>query len=430
MNSLRNTFFYVLSLILLTILFYPAIARCETKSNNNVVLHHPEIVKTIYAQLYIEPVWYTSALTDIKDRFLQVLDSAQYSGMDKLKYHYVELKRPALDSAGLAANALLLIDGIFSYSRDLYTGANIGAQLDNDEISAKCANNDDNYIADQLTKIKLPVELTGFLKGLEPDNENYMSLKNELYAQVGTNNRSNIKQLAASLNYLRWINHFHFPQYILVNIPTATMQYVENNVAKLQMKVVVGKRATPTPRFSSYCNKVILYPYWNVPKTIGAKELLPKVMKNPSEMEEMDMQLVDDRGNVVDHHSINWSSYDGGNFPYIFRQSTGCGNALGVIKFNLTDPFDVYMHDTNLKNKFLSTSRYFSHGCIRLQKPLELANMLLPEAIDSDIVNSCLVGQSPVIKPLEKPVPVFVVYITPIRSDNGLAFNDVYNLYK
>jgi murein L,D-transpeptidase YcbB/YkuD len=88
------------------------------------------------------------------------------------------------------------------------------------------------------------------------------------------------------------------------------------------------------------------------------------------------------------------------------------------------------MHDTNLKNKFLSTSRYFSHGCIRLEKPIDLANYLLSEPIDSNMIKACLSDQHPVTKKIGEAVPVFVVYMTPEVVAGAVTFNkDIYNLY-
>lgn len=102
------------------------------------------------------------------------------------------------------------------------------------------------------------------------------------------------------------------------------------------------------------------------------------------------MQILDSRGKTIPEDSILWSLYSKRYFPYRIRQSTGCDNALGVMKFNITSPFDVYLHDTNLKSAFRFDYRYYSHGCIRLEKPFELANYLLTVPVDTAILNSGL----------------------------------------
>ncbi|WP_431217594.1 L,D-transpeptidase family protein [Puia sp. P3] len=128
--------------------------------------------------------------------------------------------------------------------------------------------------------------------------------------------------------------------------------------------------------------------------------------------------------------TIRWSSYTAANFPYKLRQAPGCENALGVIKFDLDDPFNVYMHDTNLKGAFASSWRFLSHGCIRLERPLELGMLLLDNKLDTGYLRQCLRGQLPVTVQLERPVPVFVVYLTAGVDGGGrLAwYRDIYRL--
>ena len=218
----------------------------------------------------------------------------------------------------------------------------------------------------------------------------------------------------------------------MVNIASAYLRYYEYDSIKLRMKVVVGKPSAKTPRFAAHCNQVILYPYWNVPASITLKELVPKFKKNPGYIDDLNMVVIDAKGNIVDHHKLNWKKYNSGNFPFRLRQSTGCDNSLGVIKFNLTSPLGVYLHDTNDKAGFLSGLRYYSHGCIRIEEPLELANYLLPNKIDSEFLESCLKEQIPVPINLVRPVPVFVIYQT-VETNiiNQIKFyKDVYGLLK
>ena len=144
------------------------------------------------------------------------------------------------------------------------------------------------------------------------------------------------------------------------------------------------------------------------------------------------MQVIDVNGRIVNASKLNWSSYTKDNFPYRIRQSTGCDNALGVMKFNLTDPFNVYMHDTNNKSAFLSGKRFYSHGCIRIEKPLQLANLILPTPVDSFFVQSCLKDEKPMELNLVNAVPVFVIYSTVnVDSNNNVVYyKDVYSLFK
>ena len=228
------------------------------------------------------------------------------------------------------------------------------------------------------------------------------------------------------------MHHFKFEKWIVVNIASATLRYYEYDSIKLRMKVVAGKPSTKTPRFAAHCNQVVLYPYWNVPASIALNELLPEFKKNPGDVDALNMQVLDLKGNIVDHHKLNWKNYSRNYFPFRIRQSTGCDNSLGVIKFNITSPFSVYLHDTNNKDAFLSDLRYYSHGCIRIEEPIELANYILPDKIDSNFLESCLKEQQPVTLNIVKPVPVFVIYQTVEANISGKLqyYKDIYGLVK
>jgi murein L,D-transpeptidase YcbB/YkuD len=233
-----------------------------------------------------------------------------------------------------------------------------------------------------------------------------------------------------ALNIYRWIHHHSFPRCIVVNIASATLCYYEQDSLRLRMKVVVGKPSTRTPRFAAWCDQVVLYPYWNIPRKIAVNEFMPMFRRVPALANAMNIQLLDSRGRVVDPASIDWPRWNKRNFPYSMRQSTGCDNALGVIKFNLTSPYDVYMHDTNLKQAFHSTYRYYSHGCIRLEKPFELGAALLGDKLDTSFLALGLKDQQPLSVRLQMPVPVFVVYLTAdIDAEGKLRFfKDIYHL--
>jgi len=260
----------------------------------------------------------------------------------------------------------------------------------------------------------------------------YDTLSAGMMRAVAAGDSDKVHQLSIALNIYRWIHHYSFPRCIVVNIASATLCYFVQDTVRLRMKVVVGKPSTRTPRFAAWCDRVILYPYWNVPRKIAVSEFLPMFKRLPSLVDAMNIQLLDNRGKVVDPASIDWKRWNRDNFPYSMRQSTGCDNALGVIKFNLTSPYDVYMHDTNLRSAFRSAYRYYSHGCIRLEKPFELGAALLGDKLDTTFLTAGLKDQQPSILNLDKPVPVFVVYLTAdVDMDGKLSFNrDIYHLLK
>lgn len=216
----------------------------------------------------------------------------------------------------------------------------------------------------------------------------------------------------------------------MVNIPSAELYYYDNDSLCLSMKAIVGKRSTKTPRFATYCDQAVLFPYWNVPRSIAVNEILPLCKRNNAVLDEMKMQVINGRGEIVNPRMLDWSKFTRHNFPYRFRQSTGCDNSLGVIKFNLTSPYSVYLHDTNTKQAFKLKERYLSHGCIRIEKPVELADRLLGEQLDETFLRDSTRVQTPVIKVIAEPVPVFVLYMTAnVAPDNTVHYYpDVYNL--
>ncbi len=398
-------------------------------------LLHPVLVNKFYNLNHQQAFWFTSSASssEIRSYFLQVIDSSKKSGLNREKYHYSEIKNNIIpkDSVELMKLDRIFTDAVIAYSKDLYQGTDIHKWISNDEVSGKYATTDDEYILNNILKVNSVPGLNNTLLCFEPNEIEYSVLKIELKKQLASNNTIVINQLYATINLYRWIHHFHFDKFIVVNIPSATLRYYERDNMKLQMKVVVGKPSTKSPRFSTWCYQVVLYPYWNVPADIGLKELLPRFKKHPASLDAMNMQVLGKNGKVIDHHGIDWSEYNRGNFPYSFRQCTGCDNSLGVIKFNLTDPFSVYLHDTNFKLAFLKDRRFLSHGCIRVEKPIELGNYLLNNKIDSNFLKACYKDLEPMPMNLEKRVPVFVVYMPlEANADSIVYYKDIYRLFR
>ncbi|HEY0750527.1 MAG TPA: L,D-transpeptidase family protein, partial [Chitinophagaceae bacterium] len=190
--------------------------------------------------------------------------------------------------------------------------------------------------------------------------------------------KNRVVELKRSLNYLRWLEQIKQTGFVLIlNQPSATLMVYENGGVVLDSKVIIGKPATPTPTLSSTITEVILYPYWMVPHSIATKELLPSIKRNIAYLDRNGYQVLNKQGKVVNPYTIKWSSLSTSYFPYIIRQSTGCDNALGLVKLNFYNPFTVYLHDTPSKSLFGLNKRYFSHGCMRVEKPVELARLVL-----------------------------------------------------
>jgi L,D-transpeptidase YcbB len=243
-------------------------------------------------------------------------------------------------------------------------------------------------------------------------------------------------QLKLALNNYRWLSCFsQHRSTIVVNIPAAYLKVYRDDNIELEMRMIVGKKTTPTPTLLSTVNEVILYPYWHVPYSIATKELLPHIKQSASFIDKGNYQVLNSSGKIMDPYSINWRALSTKNFPYTIRQSTGCDNALGLLKLNFYSPDGVYLHDTPGKNLFSLNKRYFSHGCMRMEKPMELGHLAVKNnmiAIDTLSQKGCLRNQAPITVHADVHMPVLVWY-NPVGIDEVgrvLFFEDVYGKFE
>ena len=140
-----------------------------------------------------------------------------------------------------------------------------------------------------------------------------------------------------------------------------------------------GKKENQTRTLLSKVDQLTINPYWFITRRMATEELLPKIQKNHQFLEDNQIRVLDAKYRLVDPHSINWFSLNKNNFPFILRQNSGENNAIGALKSHFNNPFNLYLHDTDSKKLFARNERFFSHGCIRLEKPKELARLLLGE---------------------------------------------------
>ncbi len=239
-----------------------------------------------------------------------------------------------------------------------------------------------------------------------------------------------IRETCETLNTIRWLRCVQEIQCIVVNIPSATLQYYVEGQSLLQSKVIVGKRTTPTSTLSSQINEVVLYPYWTVPSKIASRELLPMIKRNPAFLEENGYQVIS-AGKLIDGATVDWNKYSSSNFPFTLRQSTGCDNSLGIIKLNFYSPYGIYLHDTPWKSLFNISKRYLSHGCVRVEKVTELAKLLLREdstTLDGVLQKGDSLNTKPTAMPLTRAIPLIIVYHTAWPDPAGTVrfYDDVY----
>ena len=188
------------------------------------------------------------------------------------------------------------------------------------------------------------------------------------------------RQIELNLERWHWIADTLGDRYVMVNIPDYSLRVVERGRTVIDMRVVVGRAANPTPVFSAALGYVVFNPRWNVPARIAANEVLAEIQKDPDYLMKNDIRVFDGPGlaaQELDAYAIPWQLLSPEDMPYSFRQDPGPANPVGHVKFMCPNPFDVYLHDTPTTHLFKRRERAFSHGCIRVEKPLELAEYLL-----------------------------------------------------
>ena len=262
--------------------------------------------------------------------------------------------------------------------------------------------------------------------GLEPDG----SLGKSTVAALNTPLRVRVQQIQFALERYRWIPD-SFPQPpIVVNIPEFRLRTMirQPGALPLSMAVVVGKAYQHrTPVFTNYMRYVIFRPYWEVPPSITHAELIPKISRNSNYLAAHNYMVVDGAGNAVAGGSALGGLRSG---AYRIRQKPGPKNSLGLVKFMFPNSYNVYMHGTPATQLFARSRRDFSHGCIRLENPLALADWVLhdnPEWTEDRIVTA-MHGSETIQVNLTHPIPVLILYSTAVAEPDGQIhfFNDIY----
>ena len=240
-----------------------------------------------------------------------------------------------------------------------------------------------------------------------------------------------IDRLDANLERWRWLPRQTPSTYIRVNIASYRLNIIEDNNHVFGMNVIVGKPYRRTPVFTESIKYFVVHPYWNVPFSIATKDKLPLLQKDASSEAAKGFEAKPvSQQEFIAVDAIDWSAVSKKNFNYLLRQRPGEQNALGKIKFMLPNPHAVYLHDTPNRELFAKQERSFSSGCVRVEKPIELAQWLLKR--DKHLLSQQLEaylakGETQTIY-LKKPVPTYIVYFTAfVDDDNEVTFRrDIY----
>jgi murein L,D-transpeptidase YcbB/YkuD len=242
----------------------------------------------------------------------------------------------------------------------------------------------------------------------------------QLVATLNVPVEERMRQLEINLERWRWLPREFGARYLLVNIANFALEVREHNQPVLTMRTVVGRPDRQTPVLRGALSHLVLSPTWHVPARIALQDKLPLIRKNPGYLARHGFQVF--RGNQeVDPRTIHWAQMTHTNFPYTFRQRPGATNALGRVKFLFPNPFDVYLHDTPSRELFQETVRAFSSGCIRLEKPLDLAAYLLRDnpTWTPDKIRAASERPHEQVVSLATPFPVYVLYWTAWADADG-----------
>jgi L,D-transpeptidase YcbB len=241
--------------------------------------------------------------------------------------------------------------------------------------------------------------------------------------------KKRIQQLEASLERVVNMNFGFGQRYVVVNIPAAFAEAIENDRVVRRYRVIVGKTEKPSPTLAAEITNVNLNPTWTVPVSITKNEISAHMRKDPNYLARMHMELLDAHDSVLDPQAVDWSATHTPNFTV--RQQSGAWNALGSVRIDMPNSYSVYMHDTNQKNLFSDDYRFDSHGCARVDNVRDLAAWVLkdlPKWSRQEIDLVIASGQREDIH-LPKKIPVAWTYLTGwMTRDQTVQFrNDVYD---
>jgi L,D-transpeptidase YcbB len=375
---------------------------------------HVDLLRRFYVANDYQTVWETHGAAADRMRE-QILLHAGDDGLDPGLFHgaALGLQGPALSPV---ERDLLLSDAFLSYADALARGAYpVEERIDDEDLTPEPVD-----IVAVLDAAITDPDPEQHIAALAPSSPEYIAMRRAYMdyralaagartvrgkseraapAQMAAADRR-AQQLAVNLERLRWLPRRPPADRVVVNAAIARLQLFRDNRPVFTTKVVVGELDKQTPELQSTIDSVLFNPPWNIPRSIAQKEILPKLAEDP--------------GYLSSHHMRFRSNG-------AVQQEAGPYSALGRLKFEMNDRYDVYLHDTPTKSLFQAASRMMSHGCVRVENPRTLAAMLLgaePESIDKGIAVARTHRRG-----LPAAMPIFIVYQTAyVEADGSIQF--------
>jgi murein L,D-transpeptidase YcbB/YkuD len=371
------------------------------------------LTRQFYQQRNGALAWSGGASPDAK-LVIDVLSDAAGEGLDPDRYRVI----PRIGNP--TANDVAISAAVLSYMRDLAVGRPDLRMLDSDVALPSRSFHVEAMLNDALRK----GHLAGMLRSLAPQHPEYAILKAAL-----AHNTVPREVVAANMERWRWLPPILEPDRIVINAADAQLQLWLGGKMVLASRVIVGRPRDRTPILRAEGAGITVNPPWTVPRSIAAKEILPKLKANRRYLASQEMVLLD--GPPGDPHGlqVNWRAIRAGKFPYQIRQYPGPRNPLGRIKIELPNRFAVYLHDTPGKTVFTQANRARSHGCVRVEKILPLASYALSGDLEAmEKITQAIDRGETQYMPMSRRLPVYFLYWTAFAGPDGAlqARSDIY----
>ncbi len=356
---------------------------------------------------------------------VKVLQAAGSDGLEPRDYLSAIPKNiQSLSGKDLAATELYLSQSFWKFGHDLSAGRTTPAVSEPDIIISRKKADVKGWLG--LASKRGPAKV---IAALRPQHPQYLALRKALAKTKSSSAKG--RQIIVNMERWRWLPRSLGKKHVLVNQAAFEMRMTDGGKTVDKRRVVVGQPYHKTPMFSHTIQYADFNPTWTVPRSIAGNEILPKLRKDSGYLEKRGYKVHTSwkaDAPVMNPHSVDWNSVNGKKFPYKIVQQPGDNNALGQVKFLFPNKFNVYLHDTQSKSLFSKSARAFSHGCIRVQDPLEFAEKLFgSRTLNQSKIKKILANPKTQRVKLKKPIPVHLAYFTAWVEGGEVKFHkDVY----
>jgi len=360
-------------------------------------------------------------LNDLGKELIELIGKAGEDGL--ISGNYIKKFPKKLKTEELPNVELYLSQAFWRFGRDLYAGRTTPSVSSPDIVISRKKYRLSEWLAKAGRRGPEVV-----IDDLRPPHQQYAELRKKL-AKI--KNRRKARKIIVNMERWRWLPRKMGKRHVLVNQASYEMFIRNNEKIEDRRRVVVGKPQHKTPMFSHAISYAEFNPTWTVSRSIAGEEFLPKLRRNPRYLEKRDYKIYaswDEDAEELDVKKINWSKVSSKDFPYRIVQSPGKNNALGKVKFMFPNRFKIYLHDTPSKRLFKNSRRAYSHGCIRIQKPLEFATKLFKSRLSKSKIDKILEKEGTTIVKLGRSVPIHLTYFTLWVDEKGKmkSYRDLY----